>query len=297
MSIWRSTRSSTNRRMRQFDLKHLLLVVVVCSVVFTLLHFVLRAVAIARRSSGVHNFRIVHLALETYGDVNGHLPAPFSRDKDGQPACSWRFVTMVFWDRGHFAEMPRPDLSWTAPPNALWVPMRIDTLCFVPNSCTTSVAAITGRNTAFDPDRQRTLTELPNDIILIIEVRDLGVHWMQPGDLEMNDLARSSHLPDATSKLFGTARDCFVVGFADSEVWVLTNTLPIDETDGTKYTLCGRDLHKLGGLRPGLGRRTVIFALTAAATNGVDSPPHIAVAVEGSRQPTSPQRAARVFSE
>lgn len=182
-----------------------------------------------QRMSQVNHFKTILYALQWYDDAQGHLPAPFTTDADGQPACSWRYVTKPFWEAGSVGELPRLDLPWNAPANAPWVPLQMDTLCFLPNTCTTSIAAVTGQGTAFDTDRQHKLKELPNDIILVVEVRDFGVHWMQPGDLDVGDLARSPHSADTTRQLFGTAKESFIVGFADSEVWVLANSLPLGE--------------------------------------------------------------------
>ena len=206
----------------RFSLRGLLLFVGGCSVLFTSVHFLMRAVAIEQRASRVYSFKAMLFALGSHDDVNGHLPAPFTTDADGQPACSWRFVTMTWWDPGSLAELPREDLPWNDPANALWVSLEMERLCFSPNSCMTNVVAVTGRGTAFDPDCQYKIAELPGDTILIVEVRDFGVHWMQPGDLEISEMLSSVGVGDR----FGTTAGSFIVGFADGQAWALAKNIP-----------------------------------------------------------------------
>jgi hypothetical protein len=65
------------------------------------------------------------------------------------------------------------------------------------------------------------LSQLDADTILIVEVRNTGIHWMEPGDLDLR------HLPQTIAA--DTSADSFHVGFADGEVWLLDAKVPVDE--------------------------------------------------------------------
>jgi hypothetical protein len=92
----------------------------------------------------------------------------------------------------------------------------------------TNVVSVTGRSTAFDPDGQHKMAELPGDTILIVEVRDFGVHWMQLGDLEIGDLHSAVDLVGEGDR-FGTAPGSFIVGFADGQAWALRKSVPLED--------------------------------------------------------------------
>jgi hypothetical protein len=85
--------------------------------------------------------------------------------------------------------------------------------------------AITGPGTAFDPAvPPPRLKRLPNDLILIVRVERSDTHWMQPGDLSIEQLVPS----DETRRLL-LGKDGYVVLFADRERWVLSGKLPIKD--------------------------------------------------------------------
>jgi hypothetical protein len=65
------------------------------------------------------------------------------------------------------------------------------------------------------------LTDVPCDTILIIECNELDVHWMAPGDIQLNDISRNI--------CKGTDGKGIVVGFADGCVWLLDESVPFQE--------------------------------------------------------------------
>jgi len=89
--------------------------------------------------------------------------------------------------------------------------------------------AITGPDTAFGrgdeyPKRRK---ELPDDIILIVEVRASGIPWPAPGDLDIRTMPQTINSPDGrgiSSKYVGG----FHVIFADGQVWFLSEKVPFE---------------------------------------------------------------------
>jgi hypothetical protein len=70
--------------------------------------------------------------------------------------------------------------------------------------------------------------DLPSDTILVVEVYDSKFHWMQPGDIVLSKLDENVAAYRETG-IGDPNRTGFHVGFADGEVWHLTNDVPFHE--------------------------------------------------------------------
>lgn len=95
-----------------------------------------------------------------------------------------------------------------------------------------NLMAVRGPGSAFEFMDQHGLDELrkvaPN-AILLSEVANSNVPWMQVDDLELDTLPRTVN---PTNKMdIGSSRgyDQFGVGFADGEVWFLKTSIPFEE--------------------------------------------------------------------
>lgn len=153
------------------------------------------------------------------------LPAPSVVDANGTPMASWRQVR-------YFALRPVPqngmqyDLDWQCEKYADIRKRKNGPteFCFSGTSYT-SVMAVVGPGTAFDRRDELLPRELPKDCILLFEVFQKQIHWMQPGDIDIRTLSStivdtihpSSDLPDG-----------FCVGFADRSVWRVRKDTPFD---------------------------------------------------------------------
>jgi hypothetical protein len=91
-----------------------------------------------------------------------------------------------------------------------------------PECLYTNVVAVTGPGTAFDDRRGRTrLADIDPDTVLVIEVVDSGIFWAEPGDLPIDDVPNSI--------VNGLDGDGVRVLFADGEVWLLRNDVPLED--------------------------------------------------------------------
>ncbi|MBN2024231.1 MAG: hypothetical protein JW809_15720 [Pirellulales bacterium] len=72
---------------------------------------------------------------------------------------------------------------------------------------------------------RRKVEELPPDLIVLVETRNSGVHWMEPGDLDVRTMPRTIDAADGKgiSANFG---DRVHVAFADGTVWALSTDVP-----------------------------------------------------------------------
>lgn len=88
-------------------------------------------------------------------------------------------------------------------------------------SCNANVVVITGPGAPFDGQRICRLTDIDSDTILAIEVADFDRHWMEPGDLSLDEASET-----ITRGLDG---DGVHVLFADVSVWYLRADVPLPD--------------------------------------------------------------------
>ena len=109
---------------------------------------------------------------------------------------------------------------------------------------TTRIFAITGPGTAFgdnETELPRSIKDLDVDTILIVEVRNSGTHWMEPGDFDIRTMPQTINAADGKG-ISSIHRTGFHVGFADGEVWYLRNDCPFAELSKF-FTIAGAKAH------------------------------------------------------
>jgi prepilin-type processing-associated H-X9-DG protein len=168
-------------------------------------------------------------ALRSYDDVYGSLPRAYWVDSRGNRSHSWREeLLMKSWPKAGGFHLV------TATPND---DLRAKELqeesgfCFHsfddrdsprPN---TSFMVITGPGTMFEEGRDLSLKDCaddPSTTILVVEVRNSGVLWSEPADIDIRDLIWKINASD--NKGLGCARgDGAHVLFADGRVRFLKN--------------------------------------------------------------------------
>jgi hypothetical protein len=102
------------------------------------------------------------------------------------------------------------------------------------DSTNTRVVGIAGPGTPFDGERICRLTDIDSDTILAIEVADFDRHWMEPGDLSLDEV------PEAITK--GIDGQGVHVLFADGRVWYLRADVPLDDLKKF-FTIAGAREH------------------------------------------------------
>ena len=175
---------------------------------------------------------------------NGVLPSAIEYDSEtGKPMQSWRLVTcrFLFGDMvqaGFYGQGPDSLYSfpWDHPSNAVYRNGPHRDYAGGPWSFTdqtigdqtTRYVAIVGDDTAFDPSADIQLSDLDDDTILFVEVRKSNHHWMEPGgDLKLSDMPAKIDVENG-SGISGRHPDGFIVVFADTEAWTLSNDTPFE---------------------------------------------------------------------
>lgn len=139
------------------------------------------------------NLRLIGSALKSYSQHYGCLPPAYTCDPNGSPANSWRtLIVHNFWygfpDTGYALSQP-----WNGPRNLSiglrQIPIR-EFRCPTSgprDSTITNYAAVTGPNTVW-PGSEPTKVAADgseNEKILVIEVVNSDILWMEPRDLTL----------------------------------------------------------------------------------------------------------------
>jgi hypothetical protein len=149
-----------------------------------------------RRSSCTQNLKEIAIGLHNYHDRFGCFPPAFLADADGKPAHSWRVLLLPFLGEGKSVyDSYRFDEPWDGPNNRK-LHTKIAHIYRCPGddggTFETSYLAVVGPHVAWPGASSRRLADVVGDAadsILIVEVCDSGIHWMEPRDLEVKGMA------------------------------------------------------------------------------------------------------------
>jgi hypothetical protein len=174
-----------------------------------------------RRSQYNADARYIAVALLGFVDCYKCLPPAVHYDNTGRALSSWRFQLIPFIEgimRGIDNKAP-----WDAPVND-WITGRPYIFSFhLPGEevTDTNIMAITGPGTAFEEGRVIQPRDISPDTILAIEIANSGIHWAEPGDLDVE------HIPDSITQ--GVEGRGVHVIFADFAVWFLRSDVPRED--------------------------------------------------------------------
>lgn len=154
----------------------------------------------ARREQCGHNLKWIGLALHTYHDVYKTFPPAYVADDKGRPMHSWRVLILPFMDQQPLYDQYRFDEPWNGPNNRrLHRQIVHEYQCpggprerTRPGDTQTSYAVVVGPHTAFPDSRGIRLDEITDgmsNVIAVVEVKNSGIHWMEPRDLHVTQMA------------------------------------------------------------------------------------------------------------
>ncbi|HUE74218.1 MAG TPA: DUF1559 domain-containing protein [Pirellulaceae bacterium] len=153
----------------------------------------------ARREQCGHNLRWIGVALHSYHDVYHSFPPAYVADEKGRPMHSWRVLLLPFLEQQPLYDQYRFDEPWDGPnnrrlhqqlvhvyqcPGGPREPARRD-------DTQTSYLVVVGPRTAFPEDKCVALSDITDDhgnTILVVEVANSGIHWMEPRDLHVTQM-------------------------------------------------------------------------------------------------------------
>ncbi|WP_435021626.1 DUF1559 domain-containing protein [Tundrisphaera sp. TA3] len=183
-----------------FNLRRLMAWVAVAAVLFGMIAWLVRIVDEARRSANsaqcVGHLAQIALALHNYHEVYGRFPPAYIADPEGRPMHSWRVLILQFLEPGLYGAYDFAE-PWDGPnnsrlalskPNFFACPNGPD---YGGHSNRTNYLAIVGPGTAFPGGRSTSLSDVSDptgDTIMIAEVADSGINWMEPRDLDVRTI-------------------------------------------------------------------------------------------------------------
>jgi hypothetical protein len=191
--------------MRSFFARHLFGVVTLAALVSIVGILSIRALWVAResaRQSSCHGrmFKI-HKALLDYHLTSGHFPPAFIKGPDGTAWHSWRVLILRQLDEDEVYRQYRFDEPWNGPNNR----MLADKITLEHFQCCsgkdygqtllTNFCVVNGDQTAFPGMATASIDNLldqPSETIVLVEVADSNIHWMEPRDLSIDELYPTS---------------------------------------------------------------------------------------------------------
>jgi len=160
----------------------------------------------ARRSICQGHLKQIVVALHSYHDDYGCFPPAVIRDQNGRPMHSWRVLLLPYLEQLKLYASYRFDEPWDGPNNKL-----LPTADMPYYSCPehpgvrgktsptdTSYVVIVGPKSAFPGDQCVALSDITDDhgnTILVVEIANSGIHWIEPRDLHVTQMARQINPP------------------------------------------------------------------------------------------------------
>ena len=191
-----------------------------------------------RRAWCGNNLKQIVLALHDYHDVYGSLPPTYIADKNGKPMHSWRVLILPFIEQKPLYDKYNFDEPWDGPNNS-----KLAATIMKAYSCPaehakkgssasleTDYVAIVGDHTAWRGEKALNFGDFKDgtsNTIFVVEVHHSGIHWMEPRDLHVSQMAPTinpKHGQGISSAHPGGAQ----VGLADGAVRFLPDETPQD---------------------------------------------------------------------
>jgi len=138
-----------------------------------------------------HNLEYLAIALREYHADHGCFPPAYVADAEGKPMHSWRVLILPYLEGQHLYEQYDFDEPWNGPNNgklAGAIPgyFQCPDLAATTTSMTASYLAVVGPNAVWPGTTPRKVGEISDgrkDTIMLVEVANSGINWMQPQDI------------------------------------------------------------------------------------------------------------------
>jgi hypothetical protein len=164
----------------------------------------------ARCANCAGTLKIIAGAMLNYHDKYGCFPPAYIADKDGRPMHSWRVLIMPFLENQEFIDRYRFDEPWNSPHNralADGIPHGMNPnypIYHCPSDrdsdkWDTSYVMVVGPRTISDGPTSTSREDFTDGIsntIMIVEMSESGIHWMEPRDLKFDEMSFRINDPD-----------------------------------------------------------------------------------------------------
>ena len=148
-----------------------------------------------RRIECRSNLEQIATAVSLYEADHGCFPPPYTTDTDGNRLHSWRTLLLPYLGEEALHECLQLDEPWDSESNRLWHGTPVDVYqCPADSSGSandTSYVMIVGGEGVYDDGEARKAVEITDGVsatILLVEVTGSGIHWMEPEDLQWEEM-------------------------------------------------------------------------------------------------------------
>ena len=158
-----------------------------------------------RRSTCKNNLKQFAIALLNYHETYGSFPPAYVNDKDGRPLYSWRVLILPELDQQPLYDQLHLDEPWDSPHNRPLLDVDIplyrclSDVKVAEESDSEAPIGMTNYLAVIGPDtvwpaagvcRLEDITDGKSTTILVVEVANSGIHWAEPRDLHVSQMAR-----------------------------------------------------------------------------------------------------------
>jgi type II secretory pathway pseudopilin PulG len=218
----------------QFRLVHLFAMAIIGGVLAAFVPLFRWAKRAADEDICRNNLKQIALALHNYHDVYGHFPAAYQVDVTGKPMHSWRISIWNFMESQPYFVLYDFSEAWNGPNNSQLA--RHMSPCYrcpadsVSSPLMTNYVAIVGNGTMWPGSKSSTLEDITDgasDTIMVVEISNSDIHWMEPRDLPIEELETWLD-PNHTPRIFGHHIDGSFVMHADGSIELLPRNVTIE---------------------------------------------------------------------
>lgn len=200
------------------------------------------------RNGCINNLGQIAKALRIYEEDHGEFPPAYITDANGRPMHSWRVLILPYIEERTLYEAYNFDEPWDGP-NNIKLHSKIPKIFQCPSRLAnppnlfeeTSYMAVVGEQTMWPGAVGRKVEEMHvglSSTILLVEVHNSGVHWMEPRDLELETMSAVINSGPAGRTISSGHGGGAVVAFADCRTQYLTNEMHSELLD-TLLTIDG----------------------------------------------------------
>jgi prepilin-type processing-associated H-X9-DG protein len=152
------------------------------------------------RSRCKSNLKRLGLAMYNYHERYNCFPPAYVADDHGRPMHSWRVLLLPFLNEGRLYEQYHFDEPWDGPNNRRLADTAMPVFHCPSDEHSgstspptmTSYVAVVGAETIWPDSRSaaiRDITDGTASTIAIVEISNSGIHWMEPRDLHIAQMA------------------------------------------------------------------------------------------------------------
>jgi prepilin-type processing-associated H-X9-DG protein len=196
----------------------------------------------------VCNYNLAHIreALQSYEASQKKLPPAYTTDSDGNRVHSWRTLLLPYMEQSTVYRRCQLKEPWNSPHNNFLADINLP-FFHCPSDTgfkegDTSYVAVVGRGTAWRPGRGISLRAIKDraHTILLVELKNSGIKWAEPRDLDLKDLP-----PSMTTKSFAAYLSGHPGGFnalfADWSVRFVPDSVSWDDLQAM-FTIAGGEV-------------------------------------------------------